>query len=90
MAFVVFGATGNVGSHVLQGLLDADPSALDGATIRVVSRTPEALRLETRGAQNVEVVQGELSVAVRAGEAGRNPQGGAAGVLLPTSGSFIC
>jgi uncharacterized protein YbjT (DUF2867 family) len=48
---LVTGATGNVGRHVLTGLLEA------GATVRALSRDPKAARLPN----GVDVVQGDLA-----------------------------
>lgn len=58
---VVFGATGNVGAHVLSNLLDEAGGELH---IRAVTRDPTALRkrLGERGLRpQLEIVQGELS-----------------------------
>lgn len=45
---VVFGATGNVGAHVLQGILRDAAMKLEGLTIRAVTRDPDALRARLR------------------------------------------
>ena len=64
---VVFGATGNVGSHVLRGLLDhAGPAEARELRVRAVTRDPAALRarLGERGQRpHLELVKGELSAA---------------------------
>jgi len=64
---VVFGATGNVGAHVLSSLLD-EPGEL---RVRAVTRDPAALRkrLGERGLwPQLEIVKGELSAGAAVAE----------------------
>ena len=65
---VVFGATGNVGAHVLSSLLDEPAGKL---RIRAVTRDPAALRerLGERGLRpQLEIVKGELSAGAAVAE----------------------
>merc|ERR1719163_123272 len=83
---VVFGASGNVGLHVVKALLAADDAAAEGRVIRAVTRDPSALRarLGTISSRStLEVVSGELSApGVRAG--------GLTHILAGSARVFLC